>query len=86
MIQSNSSSEDMKELFEFPLRRMYELLLEQLQQARRAGKVQIKVREACESHCPKSDHLVLTVIVCLHGWRFLRVPIHVREDQDICGG
>jgi hypothetical protein len=86
MIKSNKSSEDMKEMFEFPLRRMYELPLEQLQQARRAGKVQIKVREACEAHYTKSDYLVLTVIVCLHGWRFLRVPIYVREDQDICGG
>jgi hypothetical protein len=33
----------MKEMFEFPLRRTYELLLEQLQQARRNSKVQIKV-------------------------------------------
>jgi hypothetical protein len=73
-------------MFEFPLRRTYELLFEQLQQARRAGKVHIKVREACEAYHPTSGHLVLTVIVCFHGWWFLRVPIHVREDQDICGG
>ncbi|KAF1944795.1 actin-like ATPase domain-containing protein [Clathrospora elynae] len=33
---------DMKEMFEFPLRRTYELLLQQMQQARRTGKVQIK--------------------------------------------
>jgi hypothetical protein len=36
----------MKEMFEFALRRTYELLLEQLQQARRTGKVYIKVRGA----------------------------------------
>lgn len=33
----------MKEMFEFPLRRTYELLLEQIQQARGSGKVDIKV-------------------------------------------
>jgi hypothetical protein len=33
----------MKEMFEFPLRRTYELLLEQLRQARRNGSVDIKV-------------------------------------------
>ncbi|KAL6707742.1 hypothetical protein ACN47E_003863 [Coniothyrium glycines] len=33
---------DMKEMFEFPLRRTYELLLEQMQEARRSGKVELK--------------------------------------------
>jgi hypothetical protein len=31
------------EMFEFPLRRTYELLLDQMRQARKSGKVQIKV-------------------------------------------
>lgn len=73
-------------MFEFALRRTYELLLGQLQQARRTGKVHIKVRGACETYHLKSNNLILTAIVCLHGWRFLRVPIHVREDQDVCRG
>jgi hypothetical protein len=73
-------------MFEFALRRTYELLLEQLQQARRTGKVHIKVRGPCGTHPSKCDHLILTSIVCLHGWWFLRVPIHVREDQDIRRG
>ncbi|KAF2130413.1 Hsp70 family protein [Dothidotthia symphoricarpi CBS 119687] len=34
--------EDMKEMFEFPLRRTYELLLEQMRQARQGGKITIK--------------------------------------------
>lgn len=33
----------MKEMFDFSLRRTYELLLEQMQQARRSGKVGLKV-------------------------------------------
>lgn len=33
----------MKETFEMPLRRTYELLLEQMRQARLSGKVEIKV-------------------------------------------
>jgi len=36
-------SNDMKEMFEFSLRRTYELLLRQMQQARRSGNVQLKV-------------------------------------------
>jgi hypothetical protein len=35
--------DDMKEMFEFPLRRTYELLLEQMMQARRSGAIDIKV-------------------------------------------
>lgn len=34
----------MKEMFDFSLKRTYELLQEQLMQARRTGKVQVKVR------------------------------------------
>jgi hypothetical protein len=33
----------MKDMFEYSLRRTYELLLEQMRQARRGGKVRIKV-------------------------------------------
>lgn len=33
----------MQEMFEFPLRRTYELLLDQMKQSRRSGKVEIKV-------------------------------------------
>lgn len=40
---SNISSDDMKEMFEMALRRTYELLLQQLQQARRSGTTVIKV-------------------------------------------
>ncbi|UPX15290.1 uncharacterized protein EKO05_0005744 [Ascochyta rabiei] len=36
------TSEDMQEMFEFPLRRTYELILGQIQQARCSGKVQLK--------------------------------------------
>ncbi|KAF2830509.1 actin-like ATPase domain-containing protein [Ophiobolus disseminans] len=36
------TSEDMMEMFDFSLRRTYELLLQQLKQARRTGKVEIK--------------------------------------------
>jgi len=41
---SNMFRADIKEMFEFPLRRTYELLLEQILQARRTGKVKLKVR------------------------------------------
>lgn len=37
------SSEDVQEMFEFPIRRLYELLMEQWQRARE-NKVKIKVR------------------------------------------
>ncbi|KAI1684350.1 hypothetical protein KJE20_06855 [Pyrenophora tritici-repentis] len=36
------TANDMKKMFEFPLRRTYELLLGQIQQARRTGNVQLK--------------------------------------------
>ena len=75
-------SEDMREMFEFSLRRTYELLLEQLQQARRTGKAHIKVCRYCHL---KLHHLIPVVIVYLRGWWFFGVPIHVREDQVIRG-
>jgi len=70
-------------MFEFSLRRTYELLLEQLKQARRTRGVHVKVFTFCH---PDSHRLALTGIVHLYGWGLLRVSIHVRKDQDLRRG
>jgi hypothetical protein len=63
----------MKETFEMPLCRTYELLQDQMRQARLSGKVEIKVcfhasysvASCCKELYANSS---LTCIVHLHGW------------------
>lgn len=65
MTKSNCRSENMVEMFELSLRRTYELLFEQMCQARRS-KVYIKVRH----HFP----------IMLFGSLLLRLPSHYLVD------
>jgi NADH:ubiquinone oxidoreductase subunit E len=72
-------SEDMHGMFEFPIRRTYELLMEQWQRAR-ANKVKIKVCTSTTCHVILGTIDVSTNIYTASflGRRLLRVTIHVR--------
>ena len=66
-------------MFEFPLRRTYELLGDQLQKALRQKKVAMK---ACPSSAPRLN--VLTSLVCVHDWRIFGVAVCFTQDHRIC--
>jgi hypothetical protein len=83
-------------MFEFPMRRTYELLLGQLHQARTANvnmKVSISYRPGfypVPFPNPSLRHSMfergsLNVVVCLPGRRILRFTIRVQQDQGFCG-
>ena len=72
-------------MFAKPLCRTYELISQQLKQAKKVKKVQIKV--SATAYAPSSIVvcIALTRLACFHGWGLLRVAIHVQQDQSLCG-